>query len=103
MFAAHSVNTRYWSNRTDYGKIKDKIKNSPSGSSAASIHITAIQKWKLANWAFIEQYIKKRKNPKGAEMGKVSIRNNLQIMFTLIKILLHLSHIFSNDGKYDEM
>ena len=92
MFAADSVNKWYSSNRTDYGKLKDRIKNAPSGSGALSL-LTPIQKWKLANWAFIEPYIKKRKNPPDSEMGKVSIRNNLQIMFTLIQILLHLSHV----------
>ncbi len=79
MFAADTVRKRFWSNRTDYGKLKAKIKNAPSGSSAASIGLTAIQRWKLANWSFIEPFIHRRRNPAGAEMGKVSICNNLQI------------------------
>lgn len=95
MFAAESVHKRYWSNRTDYGKIKGKIKNSPSGSSALTIALTPIQKWKLANWAFIEPYIQRRRNPTGAEMGKVSIRNNLQIMFTLLSSAF-LSFLFTS-------
>ena len=84
MFAAKAVERRYWSNRSDYKKAKDKIKNAPSGASADAIKVTKTQRWKLSNWAFIEPYIKDRKNPKGAEMGKVSICNNLQIMFTLL-------------------
>ena len=62
----------------------DRIKKGRSGDSGKAVQLTPLQKWKKENWAFISPYIKKRKQPKGSEMGKVSICNNLQIMFTLL-------------------
>jgi len=69
---------RFRSNRSDWGKLKDRVKGSASGSGALK-PLTVIQKWKVQNWAFLEPFIKRKKNRQAqAEMGKVSIRNNLQ-------------------------
>ena len=76
MFAEPMVWKRYWSCRSDYKKAKDRVKKTKSGSGAKACELTKNQKWKLANWAFIEPYIKPRRNPQGAEMGTVSICNN---------------------------
>ena len=93
MFADESVMKRFRSNRSDWGKLRDRPAKSASGSGALK-PLTTIQKWKLQNWAFMEPFIKKKNRQAQPEMGKVSIRNNLQTMFSLIHILLHLSHIF---------
>ena len=77
MFAADLVMRRYWSCRSDYKKAKDKLKINQK--------LTTNQAWKLKNRGFIEPFIKDRCRTKDrpGPQSKVSICNNLQIMFTL--------------------
>jgi len=77
------IERRCRSNRTDYGKLSDRIRKAKSGSDASSIALTPVQKWKLQRWAFVAPYIVKRRQHKASELGKVSICNNVQMLFTL--------------------
>ena len=94
------MRTRFDSNRTDYGKLSERVKHCVSGAAGATIALTPIQRWKLNRWSFVAPYIKKRRQPRNVEMGKVSICNNLQMMFTLISILLVPSLTFHDIPYY---
>lgn len=68
---ADAVMKRYNSMRTEYKKLRDKIKTSKSGSEGQPP--TEVMKWKVKRWAFLEPFIKGKKAPFSQELGKVSI------------------------------
>jgi hypothetical protein len=47
------ITQRFDSNRTEYGKLKRRIKAAKSGCKALEA-LTAKQKWKLSHYAFYE-------------------------------------------------
>ncbi len=71
-FAADYIDTRKRSNRTDYGKLLERSKRSKSGSGTSGM--TAVQRWKLKRWSFVEPFIHRRKQSRSAELGHVSMK-----------------------------
>lgn len=65
------VETRYWSHRTEFKKLRDRIKNGKSGE--GSSQMTDLMKWKLRRWAFVSPYIQMKKATYSQELGRVSI------------------------------
>lgn len=72
---AEHIDTRYWSHRTDYGKLRRRVAESKTGGGGDDIKLTPVQEWKVKRWSFIAPYIKKRRQHKATELGKVSICN----------------------------
>ena len=70
---AELVETRYWSHRTEFKKLRDRIKNSKSGEGGTGIQVTDLMKWKLRRWAFLDPFIQIKKATYSQELGKVSI------------------------------
>jgi hypothetical protein len=83
---------RFESNRTEYGKLKRRIKEAKSGCRALKA-LTECQQWKLSHYAFYEPHLKRRRQDPDAELGNVSIcrtRDLRIVLFLLIPFLFLL-------------
>lgn len=68
MYAATKILMRFTSNRTNYGKLKKKVKGTKSGSGA--LKLTRLQQWTLRRYACLDPYMTCRMTE---DLGSVSI------------------------------
>ena len=68
---ADGVHRRYTSIRTEYKKLRDKVRLSKSGG--PRVDFTDMMKWKVRRWRFLDPYIKEKRSKFKQELGKVSI------------------------------
>jgi uncharacterized sporulation protein YeaH/YhbH (DUF444 family) len=80
VLSVKGIEQRFHSNRTEFGKLKRRIKEAKSGRSILA-ELTSKQKWKLRAFTFYEPFLKRRRQDKDAEMGNVSIRRTRDLRF----------------------
>jgi len=72
-FAVSRIRTRFRSFRTDYVKLKKRVQKGKDKSGSSPLHLTRLQKFKLARGKFVDAFCRQGACAQSQEMGPVSI------------------------------
>lgn len=84
-FSASKVKTRFKSFRTDYVKLKKKVRQGREKSGSSPKRLTRLQQFKLSRGRFIDQFCRQGASADSQEMGPVSLAHNSYISGIFIK------------------